>query len=89
MQTFFNPVIATKERIIMWTVLGFEKEKYVVFFYYFLTYMGMTINGAWPFAQTLNPIPTVGSTWNLVEIGQVVSDQKLFNNTIVLYMYTA
>ena len=49
----------------------------------------MTVNGAWPFEQTLNPVPTVGSTWNLVEIGQLISEGKVFNNIMILYMYTA
>ena len=51
--------------------------------------MGMTVNGAWPFEQTLNPVSTVGSAWNFVETGQVVSEEKLFNNILILYMYTA
>ena len=38
-------------------VLSFEEE-----------YMGMTVNVAWSFEQTLNHISTVGSMWNLVEI---------------------
>ena len=31
--------------------------------------MGMTVSGAWSFEQTLKHISTVGSMWNLVEIG--------------------
>ena len=38
---------------------------------------------------TLNPFLTVGLTWNLVKIDQVVSDEKLFNNIMILNMYTA
>ena len=34
---------------------------------------GMTVNEAWSFEQTLNHISTVGSMWNLVTIGLVVS----------------
>ena len=49
----------------------------------------MTVNGAWPFEQTLNPVSTVGLTWNLVKIGQVISEEKVFNNIMILYMYTA
>ena len=48
----------------------------------------MTVNGAWPFEQT-HPISTVGLTWNLVEIGRVDSEEKLFNNIIISYMCTA
>ena len=49
----------------------------------------MTVIGAWPFEHILNPISTVGSTWNLVEIGQLISEEKVFNNIMILYMYTA
>ena len=38
MQHFSNPIIATNENIIIWTVLSFEEE-----------YMGLTVNGAWSF----------------------------------------
>ena len=34
--------------------------------------------------QTLNPVSTEGSTWN-----QLISEEKLFNNIMILYMYTA
>ena len=47
--------------------------------------MGMTVSGARSFEQTLNHISTVGSMWNLVEIGQLVSE-VLFNNIMILYM---
>ena len=33
-------------------------------------------------------ISTLGLTWNLVEIDQVVSEEK-FNNIMIIYMYTA
>ena len=39
---------------------------------------GMTVNGAWSFEQTLNHISTVGSIWNLVEIGKVASEESWF-----------
>ena len=51
--------------------------------------MGMTVNAAWPFEQTLNPVSTVGSTWNLVDFGQLISEEKEFNNIMILYMYAA
>ena len=51
--------------------------------------MGMTVNGAWPFEQNFNPVSTVGSTWNLVKIGQIVSEEKLFKNIMISNMYTA
>ena len=48
----------------------------------------MTVNGVWPFEPAaLNPVSTVGLTWNLVETGQKVSEE-LFDNFTVLYMYT-
>ena len=42
MQHFSNPVIATNERIIIWAVLGFQEECFVVFFsfYHYLTIYG-------------------------------------------------
>ena len=39
--------------------------------------------------KTLNPVQTVGLTWNLVKIGQVVSEEKLFNNIMILYMHSS
>ena len=45
----------------------------------------MIVNGAWSFEQTLNHISTVESMWNLVEIGQVGSEE-LYNNIMILYM---
>ena len=27
--------------------------------------------------------------WNLVEIGQLISEEIVFNNIMILYMYTA
>ena len=51
--------------------------------------MGRTVRGVWPFEQMLNLISTVGSTWNLVKIGQVVWEENLLNNIMILYMYTA
>ena len=92
MQHFSNPVIAINERIIIWASLGFEEEECVVVFLIIiiiLPYMPMTVNGAWPFEQTLNPVLTVGSTWNLMEDGQLISEEKVFNNIMILYMYTA
>ena len=38
------------------------KKKNVFFIILFLQYMGMTVNGVWPFEQTLNPISKVGLT---------------------------
>ena len=89
MQHFSNPVIATNERIIIWAGLGFEEVECVYFIIIILPYMGMTVNGAKLFEQTLNPVWTVGSTWNLVENGRLISEEKVINNITILSMYTA
>ena len=39
--------------------------------------------------NNLSLVSTAGSAWNLVEIDQVVSEEKTFNNIMILYMYTA
>ena len=85
MQHFSNPVIATTERSVISAILGLEEV--CVFIIIFLPYniMGMTVNGVWPFEQTLNPVSTVGSTWNLVETGEVVSEESLFDKFIHVY----
>ena len=86
---FSNPVTATNERIIIWTFLGFEEECAFLSFFFFYHYMGMIADRACPFEQTLNPVSTIRSTWNFVEIGEVVSEEKLFNNLMILYTYLA
>ena len=75
MQHFSDAVIATNERIIIWAVLGFEEE--CVFIIIFFTIYGH--DSQWSMTILI---------WNLVEIGQVVSEEKLFNNIMILYMYT-
>ena len=50
--------------------------------------MGVTADGAHQVEKNFHLISTVGSTRNLVEIGQVVSEE-LLNNIMILYMYTA
>ena len=76
-------------QLMKWAVLGFEEEECFFLIIIILPYMGMTVNGAWPFKQTLNHVSTVWSTWNLVEIGQLISEEKVFNNIVILYMYMA
>ena len=61
-------------------------KKNEFFIIIFLRYIGMTVEGAWQFEQNLYPISTVGLPWNLVKIGQVVSEEKLFNNVMTLYI---
>ena len=96
MQHFSNPVIATNEGIIIRAVLGFKEEWCVVVFIIIiiiiiiinLPYMSMSVKGTWPFEQTLNPVSTVGSAWNLIEIGQLISEESVFSNIMTLYMFT-
>ena len=48
--------------------------------------MNMTVNGVWPFEQTLHFNSRIGI--NLVKIGQVVSEKKLFNHTMTILVYS-
>ena len=84
MQNFSNPVIGTNERIIIW-VLGFEEEESFVFFrYHYFTIYGHDSQWSVTFEQTLNPISTVGSTRDLVEVGQLISEEKVFTKIMIL-----
>ena len=61
-------------------------------FQVFLPYMGMAailFNDAEPFEQSVNIPLTEGPMWNLVKIGQVVSEKKTFKDFMVLYLYIA
>ena len=52
----------------------------------FLSYIGMAaILVMWPalFEQTFNPLSQGGSTWNLIWIGPVVSEEKMLENVNV------
>ena len=54
--------------------------------------MGMTaivFNNAKPFEQNINILSTEGPMWNLVKIGQVVSEKKTFKDSMLLYLYIA
>ena len=42
-----------------------------------------------PFEQSVNIPSTEGPMWNLVKIGQVVSEKKTFTDFKVLYLYVA
>ena len=49
--------------------------------------MGMAVilfNGAQPFEQIVNIPSTEGPMWNLVKIGQAVSEKKMFKGSIFL-----
>ena len=46
-------------------------------------------NDAEPFEQTDNTPSTEGLMWNLVKIGQTVSEKKMFKDYKILYMYIA
>ena len=53
--------------------------------------MGMTsilFNDAKPFEQNFNSL-TEHPMWNLVQIGQVVSETETFKDFMVLYLYIA
>ena len=57
---------------------------FIVIIIFFLPYMGMTVDGAWPFEQTLNAVSTdvkFGRNWPS-GFGRVVYN-------MILYMYTA
>ena len=45
-------------------------------------------NGAEPFEQTINTSLTEDPMWNLMKIGQMVSEMT-FKDYIILYMYIA
>ena len=46
--------------------------------------MAILFNGVEPFQQTLNIPSTEGSMWNLVKIGQAVSEKKMFKDHKIL-----
>ena len=72
--------------------LFLEKIFNCFFFFVFLPYMGMVailFNIVEPFEQTVNIPSTEGSMLNLVKIGQVVSEKKMFKDNIILNMYIA
>ena len=62
----------------------------------FLPYMGMAailFNGVEPFEQIVN-IPSTRPIWNLVKIGQAISEkktvsEKMSKNNMILNMYIA
>ena len=47
------------------------------------------LNDAEPFEQTDNMPSTEGPRWNLVKIGQAVSEKKTFKDYKTVYMYIA
>ena len=54
--------------------------------------MGMVdilFSDAEPFEQIDNTISTKSPVWNLVKIGQAVSEKKTFKDYDILYMYIA
>ena len=75
MQHFSNPVTATNDIIIIWAVLWFEEEEYA----FLLLFVDHTF--VWQSMER--------DYLNKLEFVQVVSEEKLFNNTTVIYMYTA
>ena len=58
----------------------------------FLPYMGMAailFNGAKPFEEIVSIPSTEGSMWNLVRIGQALSEKNTFKYPMILYVYLA
>ena len=54
--------------------------------------MGMAailFNDAEPFEQSVNIPSTEDPMWNLVNIGQVVLEKKMFQDFMVFYLYIA
>ena len=67
-----------------WGFLGSGEVDFFVFFFFFFPYMSMV--------DCLNKliIPLTESLmWNLVKIGQAVSEKKMFKDYDILYMHTA
>ena len=57
-----------------------------------LPYIGMAatlFTGVEPFDQIVNTPSTEDPMWNLVKIGQAVSEKKTFKDYMILYMYVA
>ena len=77
---FSNPVIATNERIIIMSSSWFWKSRMCFLIIVFTIYAHDSQWSMWHFEQIVNPVSTVGSTLNLVKIGQVVSE-RLFTNS--------
>ena len=73
--------------------LVLEKKIFMCFFFFFfLSYIGMVailINGAEPFEQIDDTPLTEGTMWNLVKIGQAVSEKMTFKVFAILYIYIA
>ena len=83
---FESPMLYTIARFSLKAFLVLEKKILSV-----LPYMGMTailFTDAEPFEQSVNIPSTEGLMWNLVRIGQVVSE-KMFKDLMVLYLYIA
>ena len=58
----------------------------------FLPYMGMAailFSGVEPVEQIVDIPSTESPMWNLVKIGQVVSEKKAFKDKTILFLYIA
>ena len=51
--------------------------------------VAILFNGLEPFEQTVNISSTEGPMWNLVKIGQVVSEKTAFKDYTILFIYIA
>ena len=92
MQHFSNPVIATNERIIIWAVLGFGEEHVFVIIIIILIIIITNYGHVSQWTVTIGTDSqshfNKRSDMKLVKIGQVVSEEKLYTNIMILYMYT-
>ena len=52
-----------------------------------MSMFAILFGGVKPFQQTVNILSTEGSMWNLVKIGQAVSEKKPFKDYMILNMY--
>ena len=67
--------------------LVFKKNVLFFFYYhYFTIYAHDKSMECDHLTKPTMPLSTVGSTWNLVKIGQMISDKKVFNNIMILYI---
>ena len=51
--------------------------------------VAILFNGAATFEEIVNTISTEGTMWNLVKIGEAVSEKNTFKDYMILYKYIA
>ena len=47
------------------------------------------LNGMEPFEQIFNTLSTKDPMWNLITIAQAISEENIYKNNTILYMYIA